>query len=819
MFKDTNRSITLNPYFKETTDSKLVVWSHDKNSFKMNMELTSKSCPMLLSGGTPCIMLQFKPKNEIGIYPLIVESAYQGLVSFVVPEQILGFVGEVYAFVYVDFEEQSYDFGSFKFSMEKSAIDGDFKELDEMYVHEFAEAVKKIKEIADEYESKYATAIADDQEKFNIFLAEAKENMKNLIESEGLVTGDDLATAVENINYVGTNLWAPNFYEGKGNIGAIDISTGVPNTNANYIYTDRIALNGANKFTRTVFEIPTLNLSRASFYKADTDDSYISYINIGMSTLGSITVDTPKEANYIRFFKSRQDGKVKVELGNKSTDYSISPLDIAFTEKQNTENISSIYTNVLNYLKATEVVDWIDISEALQQALNNHVKVMLPPGRYTMSKTVSLNEGNIINCWGAVIQRSNPKMYCFLTNGATNFENDKPNTLKEAFDGYAGKSNFKIIGGLWDCNKDILKNGGGFSFAHAKDYSIEDVNIINVYNVHHIEINSSKDVVIKNSTFSDMKYSIDRDYAEAIQVDLAYAENVYPLFGKYDSTVCENILIDNCRFKNVGAGIGTHYFVPGKYNQTNIVNCSFENIATFGVRLKGFKNSMLSNCTFNNCGVGVAIDDTIGTDISSVTILKSKTVGMSLERSTRLKLSSITIDESGTLGMWLDNLTHSQLVVAEITNSKTTNASINNSSDLMLSGLQVENASVHGFVALTSERIKVSDSTITGSGEHNIYLSKANNGQFANVSVHGPSRLEVNKNNIVVTDSDSNRFVNNNVKSNDRANYGIILTGTSKNNIFKLNDLTMSGKGANYNDTTANKATNKLFANEGVNDN
>lgn len=141
----------------------------------------------------------------------------------------------------------------------------------------------------------------------------------------------ELQEQLNGMNYVGTNLWAPNFYESKGNVGAIDINTGVPNTNANYIYTDRIALNGAKSITRTVFEIPTPTLSRVSFYKTDSDTSYITFANINMSTPGPVTVDIPPEANYIRFFKSRQDGKVKVELGNKATDYSISPLDTPTT--------------------------------------------------------------------------------------------------------------------------------------------------------------------------------------------------------------------------------------------------------------------------------------------------------------------------------------------------------------------------------------------------------------------------------------------------------------------------------------------------------
>ena len=65
MNKETSRKIMLDPFFAGIKDSKLVVWSHDSNSFKIDMEISSNACPLPLNGATPRILLQFKPDDQI----------------------------------------------------------------------------------------------------------------------------------------------------------------------------------------------------------------------------------------------------------------------------------------------------------------------------------------------------------------------------------------------------------------------------------------------------------------------------------------------------------------------------------------------------------------------------------------------------------------------------------------------------------------------------------------------------------------------------------------------------------------------------------
>ncbi|MBE9390327.1 BppU family phage baseplate upper protein [Vagococcus salmoninarum] len=184
MNKETSRKIMLDPFFAGIKDSKLVVWSHDSNSFKIDMEISSNACPLPLNGATPRILLQFKPDDQIRIYPLKIESEHQGILSFLIPEEILGFEGEVYAHIYVDFESKSHDLGSFKFCMKQSVIDSEIKELDTLYIKEFTELVDKIKQQIIDYEREHATLIGNSTREFNEFLKTSQKKIDDMLNSD-----------------------------------------------------------------------------------------------------------------------------------------------------------------------------------------------------------------------------------------------------------------------------------------------------------------------------------------------------------------------------------------------------------------------------------------------------------------------------------------------------------------------------------------------------------------------------------------------------------------------------------------------------------
>lgn len=146
MNKEKNMKLNLNPYFESTIETSSVVWSHDENSYQFNFDFTEYLCdkPFDLTDGKPRILLEFlNDKNaEVQIYPLIIDSEKLGVAHFIIPERVLGYVGDVKASLTIDFSNKSYDLGNFMFKMKKSPIDNKMPQL-QFYVDEFEKAIEK----------------------------------------------------------------------------------------------------------------------------------------------------------------------------------------------------------------------------------------------------------------------------------------------------------------------------------------------------------------------------------------------------------------------------------------------------------------------------------------------------------------------------------------------------------------------------------------------------------------------------------------------------------------------------------------------------
>ncbi|MGY3748067.1 glycerophosphodiester phosphodiesterase family protein [Vagococcus salmoninarum] len=343
MKKESTQKLILNPSIDKMKDSQLVVWSHDNESYKINFEFSKMDCPLILSDSKPRILLLFKPNNEKYIYPLVIDSEFQGKASFTFPEDILGFSGEVHAHVYLDFTDHSHDFGHFKFMMEKSEIDNKLTGLSQIYVHEFTQAVAEIKKIADEYEDKYKTAIENSTKEFND-LMNSWEEIGNTNELATKVEVALVKDTIGDLNYVGTNLWAPEFY--KDNVGFYNIS-GILDTNVkDYIYTDYIAVNQIKKIWINVIN----PMTSGSIYILEYDKSknFIARRSQSTTTIGEYFRAIGETTAFIKLdAPNKFGGKIKVELGNKATDYSISPLDTPTTAQLNAIKKEVEYSNRL----------------------------------------------------------------------------------------------------------------------------------------------------------------------------------------------------------------------------------------------------------------------------------------------------------------------------------------------------------------------------------------------------------------------------------------------------------------------------------------
>ncbi|WP_316399205.1 BppU family phage baseplate upper protein [Enterococcus faecium] len=134
----------------------VVFWSHDRGTAKLRMKLVRKDgIPQSLPEGTTVpIRLMFKSATAEGGYGkhdylATVEDPVNGIVSIVLEDNILGYVGTVEGSVYIDFpNDRSLDTaGRFTFDIKRSPIDDSTPELEDYYFNGFSQTIDKIEKI------------------------------------------------------------------------------------------------------------------------------------------------------------------------------------------------------------------------------------------------------------------------------------------------------------------------------------------------------------------------------------------------------------------------------------------------------------------------------------------------------------------------------------------------------------------------------------------------------------------------------------------------------------------------------------------------
>ncbi|MET1151424.1 BppU family phage baseplate upper protein [Enterococcus faecium] len=134
----------------------VVFWSHDRGTAKLRMKLVRKNgIPQSLPEGTTVpIRLMFKSATAEGGYGkhdylATIEDPVNGIVSIVLEDNILGYVGKVEGSVYIDFpNDRSLDTaGRFTFYTKRSPIDDSTPELEDYYFNGFSQTIDKIEKI------------------------------------------------------------------------------------------------------------------------------------------------------------------------------------------------------------------------------------------------------------------------------------------------------------------------------------------------------------------------------------------------------------------------------------------------------------------------------------------------------------------------------------------------------------------------------------------------------------------------------------------------------------------------------------------------
>ncbi len=205
MFKTNSEIIRIEAKSMKKIDTGVVFWSHDRGTAKLMFKLVKDSIPQSLPEGTTVpIRLLFKSATAEGGYGkhdyiATIEDRVNGIVSIVLEDNILGYVGIVEGSIYIDYPNgQSLDTaGRFSFAIKRSSIDETTPELKDYYFSGFErinaqfvelikkvdEAQKSIKETASVVEASVNKAKADATNTINQLVDEAKSTVNKVASS------------------------------------------------------------------------------------------------------------------------------------------------------------------------------------------------------------------------------------------------------------------------------------------------------------------------------------------------------------------------------------------------------------------------------------------------------------------------------------------------------------------------------------------------------------------------------------------------------------------------------------------------------------
>ncbi|EME7156002.1 BppU family phage baseplate upper protein [Enterococcus faecium] len=201
VYKTNESIIVIQAEATNPNNTRVVFWSHDRGTAKLRMKLVRKNgIPQSLPEGTTVpIRLMFRSATAEGGYGkhdylATIEDRVNGIVSIVLEDNILGYVGIVEGSVYIDFpNDRSLDTaGRFTFSIKRSPIDDSTPELEDYYFNGFSQTIDKIEKILADGKQEIEQKIAESETQIEAKLKDANDKITK--------ANQDVATLNTNID-------------------------------------------------------------------------------------------------------------------------------------------------------------------------------------------------------------------------------------------------------------------------------------------------------------------------------------------------------------------------------------------------------------------------------------------------------------------------------------------------------------------------------------------------------------------------------------------------------------------------------------------
>ena len=243
---------------------------------------------------------------------------------------------------------------------------------------------------------------------------------------------------------------------------------------------------------------------------------------------------------------------------------------------------------------------------------NGGGEITVKKGTYTITNVLCIPSNVTLTLEdGATIKKGNKTGTDSFKPAKSIFQLIKPSKLssKGYYKKHKGEKNIKIIGkGSATIDLQNVLGSIGIIIGHNKDVTVTGITFKNMNTGHFIEMDASKNVTIKDCSFLESLES-PKHNKEAINIDTPD-----PLTGGFncawsaqDRTPNNNVIIDNCTFKNIDCAVGTHRYSQnkdksGKYTINvyhtgiKITNSEFIGMRSFVFNVINWRDVEVSDC-------------------------------------------------------------------------------------------------------------------------------------------------------------------------------------------------------------------------------
>lgn len=440
-------------------------------------------------------------------------------------------------------------------------------------------------------------------------------------------------------------------------------------------------------------------------------NSYKANATVNMEDTEYYTIDTNRTTD--------TDVYIVVSLSTSSKDY------------------YSNYTKIRNALEAADYNEKYTLHIEIVSNKGTNKKSCFPIGYLSSDKpygTLNIHSMTEIDlCGNTLLATKN----MITKDGGTNLfancdkngnrRNDPEQGISGVKGGYDLSHDITLKNGTIDGNENTKSGANLITFGHARGLTVTNITFLHNGSNHLLEFNGCKDVKVSKCIFDGYLFQETEDEydkyisKEALEIDISSKNYDWSSAYDGDDTVCENVTVTECTFKDYPCGVGDHHSIAGKHTKNiKIINNNFlysnPTVSGCAIRTYAFDNCNITNNKINgNYAIPIRVYGGKKITITDNTISKAKEDGILLAYSTYQKnknesVSNATITNNSIKATKRGIYIHEKSSVVDINNNKIT------SQDTGISfaekSVLTNNITKNIVISEKSSGLSISDSTI-----------------------------------------------------------------------------------------------------------